>query len=83
MAPKNKNCGSFTAEITLPVDAKGLLTPDHGGRSKVKITAKGQSTIVKVESEDISSFRAAINSALRDLTVIESTSKATQSHRKI
>jgi tRNA threonylcarbamoyladenosine modification (KEOPS) complex Pcc1 subunit len=66
----------FTAEITLPIVAKGLLESEYAGRSRVKITTTKSSTTVRIESDGLSSLKAALNSALRDLTVVEAASKA-------
>ncbi len=41
-----------------------------------KIESKKASTVVRIESDQLSSFKAALNSALRDLTVVESATKA-------
>ncbi|MDE1866000.1 MAG: hypothetical protein KGH94_05185 [Candidatus Micrarchaeota archaeon] len=68
----------FRAEITLPVDAKGLLESNSYGRSKVRIKTGKSSTTINVESEDISAFKAALNSTLRDIVVVGSVSKAAE-----
>lgn len=66
----------FTAVITLPVSAKGILKEEKIGRGTTEIKTSGTSTTVRIMAADMASFRASVNSVLRDLTVIESVSKA-------
>ena len=65
----------FSAVITLPITSKGLVTSGKIGRGNTKITASESRTKVEIEAGDMASFRAAINSAIRDLTIVDSISK--------
>jgi tRNA threonylcarbamoyladenosine modification (KEOPS) complex Pcc1 subunit len=66
----------FSSVITLPVSAKGILKSEKRGRSATTISVVGAKTTIKIVADDMSSFRATVNSVLRDLTVVESVSKA-------
>ncbi len=73
----------FSAVMSLPISAKGLVKSESRGRSSAKISASGQSTDVKIEAEDMVSFRATVNSVLRDLNTIDAVSRsAGKSKRK-
>jgi tRNA threonylcarbamoyladenosine modification (KEOPS) complex Pcc1 subunit len=72
----------FSSVITLPVSAKGLLKSERKGRSATKITEIGGKTTVRIVAADMSSFRATVNSVLRDLAVVESVSKVAQKPSK-
>ena len=65
----------FTAVITLPVSAKGILKEEKIGRGTTEIKTSGTTTTIKITAADMASFRASVNSVLRDLTVIEAVSK--------
>lgn len=66
----------FSAVITLPIGAKGLVRSEKRGRSVTKISGTGSSTTARIEAGDMPSFKATLNSVLRDLTVVESVEKA-------
>ncbi len=65
----------YTAEIIVPTNVKGILKSDRRSRGSVKIKSGRQTSII-VESDDMASFKAALNSVTRDLLVIDSSSRS-------
>jgi tRNA threonylcarbamoyladenosine modification (KEOPS) complex Pcc1 subunit len=65
----------FSAIITLPVNVKGLVKSGKRGRGATKISSSSTATTLKIGAADIASFKATLNSALRDITVVESVSR--------
>jgi tRNA threonylcarbamoyladenosine modification (KEOPS) complex Pcc1 subunit len=62
--------------MTLPIGSKGLLNSEKRGRSRTRISQQARSTSVRIEAPDMPSFKATVNSVLRDLTVVGSVAKA-------
>jgi tRNA threonylcarbamoyladenosine modification (KEOPS) complex Pcc1 subunit len=67
----------YTAEITVPTNVKGILKSDSRTRGKITVTTGNQTSII-VESDDMASFKATLNTVMRDLTVINSSSSAAE-----
>ena len=73
----------FSAVLTLPVEAKGLLKTGKVGRSAIRVRSAGQATTINIEAEDMPSFRAAVNSTVRDMTVIGSVSQVIGKRQRV
>ena len=75
----SRNSGTgYAAVIKTDLDLSNLAGGRKTGRSRVAIKHSGRERCITVTSTDLSSFKASLNSILRDLTVIESVSKASK-----
>jgi hypothetical protein len=66
---------SFSARISVPVRAGGALHDEKDRRGAISVRQGRDRTLFEVEAGDMASFRALVNSLLRDLSVIDSVSK--------
>ena len=74
----------YSAAIEVPLPLAKFIKSERRQRSHVSVSDSrtGSKAKIIITASDPSAFKAALNSALRDLTIVESVSKAADKRRR-